>query len=183
MKNAPVIQPEEVYEKFKKRKFKRSSVPNDVPPILKREFGPELASPAADIFNSINKSGVYPRQWVCEWVTAIPKVPSPESEDDLRNISLTSDLSKDYENFLIEWITPYIKNRLDPGQYGATKGCSITHYLVLLFNFILSSTDRADKLPHAVMVALVDLKKDSTDLTTTRYSPACPMTGECLAGY
>ena len=159
MKKAPVIQPEEVFEKFRQRKFKKSSVPNDVPPKLKREFGPEIASPAAEIFNSINRTGSYPRQWVQEWVSAIPKVSPPESEDDLRNISLTSDLSKDYENFLIDWITPYIKGRLDPGQFGATKGCSITHYLIILFNFILSRTDRSDKLPHAVMVALVDFKK------------------------
>ena len=159
MEKAPVIQPWEVYEKFRKRKFKHSSVPNDIPPRLKREFGPEIASPAADIFNSINRTGTYPRQWVREWVSAIPKVSPPETLDDLRNINLISDLSKDYENFLLDWIMPYIKDRMDPGQFGATKGCSITHYLITLYHFILSSIDRSDSIPHAVMVALVDFKK------------------------
>ena len=100
--NPPVIEPHKVYEKFKSRKFKLSSIPGDIPPKLKREFQVEIAGPVADIFNSITKSGEYPRQWVKEFVTPIPKVTNVESEDDLRNISLTADLSKDYENFIAE---------------------------------------------------------------------------------
>ena len=54
MKNAPKIEAFEVYEKFQKRKNKVTSVPGDIPSKVKNEFGPELASPVADIFNSIN---------------------------------------------------------------------------------------------------------------------------------
>ena len=106
--HCPVIEEFEVYEKFKKRGFKPSSVPGDIPAKLKSEFSPELAGPAANIFNSITRSGTYPRQWVTEFVTPIPKVTPPENEDDLRNISLTADLSKDYKNFLSEWLMPFI---------------------------------------------------------------------------
>ena len=159
MEEAPVIEAFQVYENMKKRKVKTSSVPGDLPPKLKKEFSVELAEPAADIFNSINRTGQYPRQWVIEYVTPIPKTNPPESEDDLRNISLTADLSKDYENLLVQWLLPYVQQRLDPGQFGGLKGCSIVHYLMLLFDFILSSTDTRNNIPKAVMIALVDFSK------------------------
>ena len=34
------------------------------------------------IFNEITKSGSYPRRWVTEYVTPIPKVNPPESENE-----------------------------------------------------------------------------------------------------
>ena len=39
-----------------------------------------------------------------------------ESEDDLRHISLTADLAKDLENFIADWLEPYILSKLDPGH-------------------------------------------------------------------
>ena len=53
MKDAPKIEAYQVYEKFLKRKNNVTSVSGDIPLKLKNEFGPELASPAADIFNSL----------------------------------------------------------------------------------------------------------------------------------
>ena len=88
-----------------------SSVTGDIPPQLKREFNVEFAVPVAEIFNSITKSGAYPRQWVKEFIIPIPKVPIVESEDDLRNISLTADLSKDYESFIADWLEPYVSKK------------------------------------------------------------------------
>ena len=144
---------------LKKRKIKSNSVPGDIPSILKKEFLPEIAGPAALIFNSITESGLYPRQWVTEYVTPIPKVTTPpETEDELRNISLTADLSKDYENFLAEWLLPYIKKRIDPGQFGGLQGHSTVHYLITLYHFILKATSTSS-IPHAVMVALIDFSK------------------------
>ena len=143
---------------LKKRKLKNSSVPGDIPTKLKKEFLRELSSPAATIFNSITKSGCYPRQWVTEYVTPIPKVTPPETEDDLRNISLTADLSKDYEKILAQWLMPYIMKRMNPGQFGSLSGHSTAHYLITLFHFILSNTDTSN-IPKAVMLALVDFSK------------------------
>ena len=155
---APTLQDYEVYENMKKKKQKSSSVPGDVPVKLKKEFLPELARPAACIFNSITKEGIYPRQWVTEYVTPIPKVNPPESEDDLRNISLTADLSKNYENFLAEWLMPYIVNRIDPGQFGGLSGHSTNHYLIMLYHFILAHTDSSAP-PNAILLALIDFSK------------------------
>ena len=70
---AKSIEAFEVFEKFKSRKMKQSSVPGDIPPKLKKEFYVELASPVAEIFNSITRSGVYPRQWVREFTTPITR--------------------------------------------------------------------------------------------------------------
>ena len=91
-----------------------------------------------------------------ESVTPIPKVPNVESEDDLRNISLTADLSKDYENFMVDWLEPYLLTKLDPGQFGGRKKHSIVHYLVLLLHFVISNTDINDNIPRAVIIALCD---------------------------
>ena len=156
MKEAPKIEPFQVYEKFLKRKNKITSVPGDMPSKIKKEFGPELASPVADIYTAINKTGEYPRQWKKEYVTPIPKTSPPDTLDDLRNISLTPDLSRDYDQFLVEWLLPFIKPRLDPGQFGGLKGGSIVQYLVVLFHFILSNTD---KKSNSIIAALVDFSK------------------------
>ena len=157
-RQTPKIEEFEVFQMFKKRGFKSCSVPGDIPSILKKEFAPEFAGPVAEIFNAITRSGQYPRQWVTEYVTPIPKVTPPENEDDLRNISLTADLSKDYENFLAEWLFPFISKRIDPGQFGGLKGHSTSHYLISLYDFIASHTD-SSKIPTAVNVALVDFSK------------------------
>ena len=157
-KTAPILEEYEVYNKLKNKKIKNSIVPGDIPPKLKKEFLPEFSFPVTNIFNSITKTGDYPRQWVTEYVTPIPKVIPPESEDDLRNISLTADLSKNYEQLLAQWLMPYIQKRIDPGQFGGLNGHSTNHYLISLFNFILKNTDTST-YPKAVIVALIDFSK------------------------
>ena len=158
VKNVPIMQEYEVYQKLSNKKIKNSSVPGDIPSKLKKEFLPEITKPMTHIFNTITMSGEHPRQWVREYVTPIPKTYPPETEEDLRNISLTADLSKNYEQFLSDWLLPYIKKKIDPGQFGGLTGHSTTHYLITLLNFILSQTD-SKYLPKAVMVALIDFSK------------------------
>ena len=153
-----ILEEFEVYEKLKKRKLKNNSVPGDIPTKLKKEFLPEFTNPITQIFNLITSTGSYPRQWVTEYVTPIPKVKPPETEEDLRNISLTADLSKDFENLLAKWLMPFIEKRIDPGEFGGLTDHSIVHYMITLLNFILSSTD-SSTTPKAVMVALIDFSK------------------------
>ena len=159
LKGIKIVDDFEVFKKFESRKLKTSSVPGDIPPVIKKEFYVELAAPVANIFNSITISGEYPRQWIREYATPIPKENPVESEDDLRPISLTADLSKDYENFLMDWLEPYVQRKLDPGQMGGITGCSIIHYLITLFNFILEGLDINDNVPRSVVVALIDYSK------------------------
>ena len=52
------------------------------------------------------------------------------------------------------WIPTFLKNLIQH-----RKGCSIIHYLINLFNFVLDGTDPTDKIPRAVIVALIDYSK------------------------
>ena len=109
--------------------------------------------------NSITSTGKYPHSWKKEYVTPIPKVHPPSTEDDLRNISLTPFLSKIYEWFLFNWLLPFLLPHIDPGQLGGLKGCSTTHYLIKLYHFIQKIGDMPNNLPHSVLLALIDFSK------------------------
>ena len=90
-------------------------------------------------------------------MTAIGKVPIPETEDDLRPISLTPFFSKVAEHFVAMWLMQYIGDNLDFRQYGGIKGNSITHYLIELINFILVNQDSTDQT--AILACMVDFSK------------------------
>ena len=153
----PVITDYEAYRKIQSAKKPRSGVPNDLPKLIVQEFSPELAVPISRIINSISRTGEWPRQWKLEYVTPIGKVPMPESEDDLRPISLTPFFSKVTEHFVVMWLMTYIKKKIDFRHYGGLKGNSITHYLIEFINFILSCQDSADQT--AVLAVMVDFSK------------------------
>ena len=57
----------------------------------------------------------------------------------------------------MEWLLCYVGDQIDPGQYGGFKGCSTTHYLVELVNFVLYNQDL--KNPKAVLAAMIDYSK------------------------
>ena len=92
-----------------------------------------------------------------EYGTPIQKQTNPANEDQLRIISLTNYLSKQFEKFIIIWLLQYIGHKLDRNQYGGEKGSSITHYLTELINFILFNQDLT--VPHAVVAVMVDFSK------------------------
>ena len=154
--NIPEVSDYEVFEKIKKSKKPASTVPGDLPCKLLKEFGLEMSTPASYIYRNIIKTGIWPKQWRTEYGTPIQKKPNPETEDDLRIISLTSFLSKTFERFVIDWLLFYIGDKLDWSQYGGLKGSSITHYLVDLVNFMKYNQDL--KVPHAVIALLIDYK-------------------------
>ena len=179
-KSKPVLEEWQVYEKLKKSKKPNSLIPGDLPVKLVKEFTQDLATPITLIYNRITQTAEYPRKWVTEYQLAIPKIKSPLSEDDTRNIASTAFFSKQYESFIGDWIFPFIEPYIDPGQCGGLKGTSITHYLVKLLHFIHSYLDI--KQPHAVLLALVDLKRPSTEfpnnwllriLLTCMYQAGC----------
>ena len=152
----PSLSDFDIYKKLCAAKKPNSTVPGDVPKKIMKEFSCEFSSPIKIIFNSILSTLEYPRQWVIEYQTPIPKVKPPNSEDDLRNIAKTAFLSKVFESFLADWLLPITEPFIDPCQYGL-KGASISHYLVKLLQFIHDYLDLRN--PHAVIIALVDLSK------------------------
>ena len=145
------------YKKIRAAKKPKSGVPNDLPRIITQEFAPELATPVGKIVNKIAETGEWPRQWKLEYVVPISKVPMPETEDDLRPISLTSFFSKVTEHFVVMWLMEFIKDKIDFRQYGGLKGNSITHYLIEFINFILSCQDSTDQTE--ILACMVDFSK------------------------
>ena len=153
----PVISDYDTYLKIRAAKKPRSGVPNDLPKLITQEFAPELSNPICRIINNIAKSGEWPSKWKLEHIVPIGKVPMPETEDDLRPISLTSFFSKVTEHFVVMWLLDFIGDKIDFRQYGGLKGNSITHYLIEFINFILSCQDSSDQT--AVLACMVDFSK------------------------
>ena len=118
----PIISELEVYNASKSATKPKSGVPGDLPRPITMEFLPELAGPLCKIVNNIIQSHHWPEQWRTEWVTPIGKISSPESEDDLRPISLTSFQSKVTEKIIVDYLLKYIGEKLDFRQYGEIKG-------------------------------------------------------------
>ena len=153
----PQIEDYEVYNKIKYAHKPQSGVPGDLPRLITKEFAPELAKPIRKIISSIAISGEWPTQWKLESVSAIGKIPIPETEDDLRPLSLTSFFSKVAEHFVVMWLLSYIGQKIDFRQYGGTKRNSITHYLIEFINFILTNQD--DDALIAIIACMVDFAK------------------------
>ena len=158
----PEVMEHEVFERIKKANKPKSGVPGDLPRKLVNEFGPELTEPICKIFNSITDSAKqgtskWPSSWKLEFGTPLKKIPNPQTEDDLRIISLTSFFSKVMEKFVVEWLMKFIGDQLDPKQFGGLKGNSISHYMIELIDFILYNQDY--NLPIAVLACAIDFSK------------------------
>ena len=106
----PTLSEFEVWEKIKAANKPKSGVPGELPSSLVKEFSVELASPLETIINNIVKTAEWPQQWKLEYVTPIGKTTNPESEDDLRPISLTPFCSKVTEHFVVLWLLEYIEH-------------------------------------------------------------------------
>ena len=117
----------------------------------------ELATPITRIYNEITQSKEFPRVWVMEQQTPIPKCYPPSSLDELRNISGTPFFSKQYESFISDWLLPFVEPFLDPGQCGGLKKSSISHYLIKLLHYIHYNLDRPQS--YAVILACIDMSK------------------------
>ena len=153
----PILEEYQIHQKIQAAKKPNSMVGGDLPKKVVKEFAVELTTPLMMIFNAITSKAEYPRQWIIEHQTPIPKQYPPGSEEDLRNISCTPFFSKVYEAFLSDWLMPIVQPYLDPANCGGLKGTSISHYLIRLLHFIHAAVDKP--VPHAVVLGLIDLSK------------------------
>lgn len=106
----------------------KSRVDGDTFPQVINRVAQYIASPLKCIYNEISLTGEWPAGWKKEQVTAIPKVPHPESCDDFRNISCTLFVSKVYESFVLGWLESQIGVRSN--QFGGMKGAGTEHFLL-----------------------------------------------------
>ena len=146
-----------MYEKLAGAKKPNSNVTGDLKRLLVKECSVELVPPVTMIYNKITESKEFPRPWVKEQQTPIPKTYPPSSIDDIRNISCTPFLSKQYESFVTDWLLHIVDPFLDPGQCGGLKNSSITHYLIKLLHYVHFNLDKTDA--HAVLLAAIDMSK------------------------
>ena len=155
--NPPLLTDYDVYMKIKSAKKPKSGTPSDIPRELIQEFSPEIATPLAKIYNQMFSSGEWPNHWKLEHVVPIGKVTCPQTEDDLRPISLTPFFSKVAEHFVVGWLLNYVGDKIDHRQYGGLKGNGTTHYLIEFLNFILQHLDDNNQI--AVLACFVDFQK------------------------
>ena len=155
----PFISRKLIEDQIKTSKVTKGGVPGDIPVKLSKEFGPEMAIPAQKIFNKVVQTGKWPQRWKTEMGIALNKMKpeSPESESDLRIISLTPFLSKTLEKIVLKWLLHYVGDKIDWKQYGGIRGSSTSHYLIDFITFILYNQDL--KEPRAVLAAMVDFEK------------------------
>ena len=98
-------------------KSKTSTVLDDIPWKLVKEFAVYLADPLENIFNRSVQHGEYANIWKLEIVTPAPKVYPLESEDQLRKISCTKNFAKIFESIVAEFLSEYMKPGSDPSQF------------------------------------------------------------------
>ena len=136
MRQPPTVSVEDTWQKIRAAKKPQSGVPDDLPKQLTKEFSVELATPLQRIINKIVQSCTWPDHWKREYITPIAKIPEPQTEDDLRPISLTPFFSKVTEHFVVKWLLEFIEHKIDIRQYGGLKANSITHYTLIFFRRI-----------------------------------------------
>jgi hypothetical protein len=153
----PYLSKYKVENMIRKAKKTKSGVPGDLPKLLYKEFGPELAAPLSTIYNNIVQTGQWPDSWKVEYGLPLKKKANPINEDEIRIISLTPFSSKVFEKFVMAWLMEYLKEHIDFWQYGGQKGNSVTHYLIDFINFISYNQDI--KNIHAVLAVTIDFAK------------------------
>ena len=101
-------------------------------------------------------------------MTPVPKIPHPQSLNDLRKISLTSEFSLVYEGFIKDWLLEDLGPIIDKSQFGNQKGQSTEHLLVCLMDQIHKLLD-SNPNNSAIIASLIDWASafDRQDATQT----------------
>ena len=154
---APQVEEFDVYQRIKRIKKTKSTLPIDIPDKLRKECSHFLAAPLTSIINNSLTQSVYPELWKNEWVTPAPKVTHPQNISDLRKISGTSDYSKLYEGYLKDWIMEDVSKNIDIGQFGGQPGIGTEHMMVCFVDRVLQLLDTFSDMSD-VIAAFVDWK-------------------------
>ena len=86
-KDIPQFHPSQVWFALSRLDVNKATVPGDLPAKLIKQFAAYLAEPLADTFNTGLRKGKYPQIYKFEVCTPVPKVHTPQSTSQLRNIS------------------------------------------------------------------------------------------------
>ena len=150
----PQLTTDQVATRLRIFKKPRGTVRGDIFPGLVTKHNVLLAAPLTHIYNAISSTGQWPSGWKTEFVTPIPKIPHPQSANDLRNISCTLLISKVYESFLLNWLGA--QTGLRENQYGGVKGSGSEHLLVRMWQDALQALEDPRA---AVLLTSIDFAK------------------------
>ena len=124
-----------------------------IPSKLLKMFACEFAPVLADIYNVSMQQGVFPQRLKRAIVRPIPKQSPPKCiEDDLRPISLTSQVSKLLEGFTLKLLLSQVADQLDPKQFKK----STRHALVYMLHSVLAGLESGQC---SVRIFFADFKK------------------------
>ena len=155
----PRIHAFQIHERIQKMSSKKSTVKDDIPMRIIKEFSVELSEPLEHILNFGIYHGQYPDIWKFQQITPAPKVYPPKLVKDLRPISGLKNFGKIADSFVAEFIITDMKPFKDPAQFGNEKGVSIQHYLLKMIHTILLAVDANSKnQAKAVIVQMIDWK-------------------------
>ena len=99
----------------------------------------ELAPVVTDIYNASLVQGFIPYQIKESVVTPLPKCSPPKCiKNDLRPVTLTSQIAKIFDGFMLAPLFNQVINKIDLKQF-ALPGRSTTHALVYLLHCILEA--------------------------------------------
>ena len=130
-----------VFSALRHIKTNKSPGPDNFPNKLLKLFAFELAPVITDIYNATMLQGNFPQQLKRALVIPIPKVSPPKSiEEDLRPISLTSQIGKVMEGFTLDSLLSEVSGKLDTKQF-ALPGKSTTQALVYILHLIHAGLD------------------------------------------
>ena len=159
-KMMPKLEAFQVCKFLEKMKTNTSTVKDNIPAKILKEFAPELSEPMAHILNSMVESGIYPNCWKLEIVTPVAKKYPPSDLDDLRKISGLKNLSKIAEKMLGQFLITDMAATRDLSQYGNQKKMGVNHYLINMIHEILVSVDsNAKSEKFAVFCSFIDWKQ------------------------
>ena len=122
-------------------KLSKSCGPDLIPNKILKTFAFEQAPVVCNIYNTSIRQGIFPHHLKRSFVVPIPKSSPPASiEDDLRPISLTSQIAKVMEEFTLRSLMVEIQDKIYVKQF-AMPGKSTTQALVYLLHIILAALD------------------------------------------
>lgn len=151
-----LVEPGRVYRALRQINTNKSPGPDLIPNQILKMFAFEFAPVIADVYNASLSQGVYPHQLKLSIVRPIPKELPPSSiENDLRPISLTSQISKIMERFTIDSLMPQVLDQLDTKQF-ALPNKSTTQALVYLLHQILEALDSGS---NSIRLFFADFRK------------------------
>ena len=141
-----LVNEHQAYVALRQIKCNKSSGPDPIPTIIWKCFAFELAPVVCDLYNASMTQGYVPEPLKRSVISPIPKCPYPKAVDeDLRPISLTSQLAKVLEGFTLRSLFKDVSSKLDHLQF-AVAGKSTTEALIFVLHVILEALDKGDCL-------------------------------------